>query len=93
MLNPAANGDSVPVLCSYAEEYLELVESLPLDLQRGVSLMREIDAKYQGGFFTLDTASLRSDPITCSGFRQTNKQNPEINKQLPVCWGNKPFTI
>lgn len=48
MLNPAANGESVHVLSNYVEEYLELVESLPLDLQRCVSLMREIDAKYQG---------------------------------------------
>ncbi|XP_017325526.1 inhibitor of growth protein 1 [Ictalurus punctatus] len=47
MLNPAANGESVHVLSSYVEEYLELVESLPLDLQRYVSVMREIDAKYQ----------------------------------------------
>lgn len=47
MLNPAANGESVHLLPNYAEDYLELVESLPLDLQRCVSLMREIDAKYQ----------------------------------------------
>ncbi|KAG5283111.1 hypothetical protein AALO_G00038460 [Alosa alosa] len=46
MLNPA-NGDPVHVVTRYVEEYLDLVESLPLDLQRCVSLMREIDAKYQ----------------------------------------------
>ncbi|XP_069049089.1 inhibitor of growth protein 2 [Lepisosteus oculatus] len=34
-------------LVSYVEEYLECVESLPLDLQRNVSLLREIDTKYQ----------------------------------------------
>lgn len=55
MLNPAANGESVHVLSNYVEEYLELVESLPLDLQRCVSLMREIDAKYQGWVFFIDT--------------------------------------
>uniref|UniRef100_W5MRN4 Inhibitor of growth protein n=1 Tax=Lepisosteus oculatus TaxID=7918 RepID=W5MRN4_LEPOC len=35
-------------VANYVEEYLDLVESLPFDLQRNVSLMREIDAKYQG---------------------------------------------
>lgn len=47
MLNPT-NGDQGQVGVNYVEEYLELVESLPFDLQRSVSLMKEIDAKYQG---------------------------------------------
>lgn len=47
MLNPA-NGDPSHVVVNYVEEYLDLVESLPFDLQRSVSLMKEIDAKYQG---------------------------------------------
>ncbi|XP_062850822.1 inhibitor of growth protein 2 isoform X2 [Trichomycterus rosablanca] len=34
-------------LVSYVEDYLECVESLPLDIQRNVSLLREIDTKYQ----------------------------------------------
>lgn len=51
MLNPA-NGDPVHVVTNYVEEYLDLVESLPFDLQRSVSLMKEIDAKYQGKSFT-----------------------------------------
>uniref|UniRef100_A0A9J8A3D9 Inhibitor of growth protein n=1 Tax=Cyprinus carpio carpio TaxID=630221 RepID=A0A9J8A3D9_CYPCA len=46
MLNPSSNGESSHVV-NYVEEYLELVESLPLDLQRCVSLMKEIDARYQ----------------------------------------------
>lgn len=46
MLNPA-NGESLHVVTNYVEEYLDLVESVPLDLQRCVSLMREIDGKYQ----------------------------------------------
>lgn len=47
MLNPASgNGESVHVI-HFVEEYLDLVESLPLDLQRCVSLMKEIDSKYQ----------------------------------------------
>ena len=48
MLNPTT-GDPVHVVAHYVEEYLDLVESLPFDLQRSVSLMKEIDAKYQGG--------------------------------------------
>lgn len=48
MLNPSANGESSHVVVKYVEEYMDLVESLPLDLQRCVSHMREIDARYQG---------------------------------------------
>lgn len=47
MLNPA-NGDPSHIVVNYVEEYLDLVESLPFDLQRSVSLMKEIDARYQG---------------------------------------------
>lgn len=47
MLNPT-NGDPSHVIVNYVEEYLDLVESLPFDLQRSVSIMKEIDAKYQG---------------------------------------------
>lgn len=52
MLN-TANWDPLQVT-NYVAEYLDLVESLPVDLQRNVSLMREIDSKYQGTalFFT-----------------------------------------
>lgn len=85
MLNPAANGESVQVFSSYAEEYLELVESLPLDLQRCVSLMREIDAKYQGGFNHLEQEIFTelSLSATCSSCRQTNKQTN--SRELPAC--------
>lgn len=56
MLNPT-NGDPSHVVVNYVEEYLDLVESLPFDLQRSVSLMKEIDAKYQGkGEKRLNTA-------------------------------------
>lgn len=48
-------------------EYLDLVESLPFDLQRSVSLMKEIDAKYQDVLKELDDAYERyrreSDPL------------------------------
>lgn len=47
------NADKSQQLVSYVEDYLECVESLPLDIQRNVSLLREIDAKYQGTLFTL----------------------------------------
>lgn len=66
MLNPA-NGDPVQVVTRYVEDYLELVESLPLDLQRCVSLMREIDAKYQEILQELDETyekhQQETDPI------------------------------
>ncbi|XP_049634099.1 inhibitor of growth protein 1 [Suncus etruscus] len=52
MLSPA-NGEQTP-LASYVEDYLDSVESLPFDLQRNVSLMREIDAKYQETLKDLD---------------------------------------
>lgn len=55
MLNPT-NGDPGHIVVNYVEEYLDLVESLPFDLQRSVSLMKEIDAKYQGNVAdTVDT--------------------------------------
>lgn len=45
MLSPAP-GEPLH-LATYVEDYLDSIESLPCDLQRNVSLMREIDAKYQ----------------------------------------------
>lgn len=45
------NADKSQQLVNYVEDYLECVESLPLDIQRNVSLLREIDAKYQGILF------------------------------------------
>ncbi|XP_023684209.1 inhibitor of growth protein 1 isoform X2 [Paramormyrops kingsleyae] len=54
MLSPATCESSYA--SRYVEEYLDLVESLPFDLQRNVSLMREIDAKYQEILKELDEA-------------------------------------
>lgn len=51
MLN-TASWDPLQVT-HYVAEYLDLVESLPFDLQRNVSLMREIDSKYQGNLLSL----------------------------------------
>lgn len=66
MLNPSSNGESSHVV-NYVEEYLEMVESLPLDLQRCVSLMKEIDARYQEILNELDEAYEKhrqeSDPV------------------------------
>ncbi|ERE48708.1 inhibitor of growth protein 1, partial [Cricetulus griseus] len=45
MLSPA-KGEQIH-LVNYVEDYLDSMESLPFDLQRNISLMREIDAKYQ----------------------------------------------
>ncbi|KAK9969679.1 hypothetical protein ABG768_027831 [Culter alburnus] len=67
MLNPSSNGESSHAVVNYVEEYLELVESLPLDLQRCVSLMKEIDARYQEILDELDEAYEKhrheSDPV------------------------------
>lgn len=54
------NADKSQQLVSYVEDYLECVESLPLDIQRNVSLLREIDAKYQGDLFLLISLSATS---------------------------------
>uniref|UniRef100_A0A1A7YEJ3 Inhibitor of growth protein n=1 Tax=Iconisemion striatum TaxID=60296 RepID=A0A1A7YEJ3_9TELE len=66
MLNPT-NGDPGHVVVNYVEEYLDLVESLPFDLQRSVTLMREIDAKYQDVLKELEDAYEKyrreSDPL------------------------------
>ncbi|XP_030636007.1 inhibitor of growth protein 1-like [Chanos chanos] len=65
MLN-TAGWDPLHV-ANYVTEYLDLVESLPFDLQRNVSLMREIDAKYQEILKELDEAYERhrqeEDPV------------------------------
>uniref|UniRef100_A0A3P8NLH9 Inhibitor of growth protein N-terminal histone-binding domain-containing protein n=1 Tax=Astatotilapia calliptera TaxID=8154 RepID=A0A3P8NLH9_ASTCA len=48
------------VVVNYVEEYLDLVESLPFDLQRSVSLMKEIDANFQTKHNTHSSGILRS---------------------------------
>lgn len=47
-------------LVNYVEDYLECVESLPLDIQRNVSLLREIDTKYQGKRNICERCQLRT---------------------------------
>ncbi|KAL0963398.1 hypothetical protein UPYG_G00305830 [Umbra pygmaea] len=75
MLNPA-NGDPVQVVTNYVEEYLDLVESLPFDLQRSVSLMKEIDAKYQDVLQELDDAYDR--------YRRESDPNQRRRSQLTI---------
>ncbi|XP_016098831.1 inhibitor of growth protein 1-like [Sinocyclocheilus grahami] len=67
MLSPSSNAESSQAVVNYVEEYLELVECLPLDLQRCVSLMKETDARYQEILNELDEAYEKhrqeSDPV------------------------------
>lgn len=35
-------------LVTYVEEYMECMETLPMDIQRTISVLREIDTKYRG---------------------------------------------
>ncbi|XP_040274646.1 inhibitor of growth protein 2 [Bufo bufo] len=41
-------------LVSYVEDYLECIESLPLEIQRTVTLLREIDTKYREALKEID---------------------------------------
>lgn len=49
ILNPAA----IDALCSaaYLEHYLDCVDDLPVDLQRHVSMLRELDCLANGKLF------------------------------------------
>lgn len=67
MLSPA-NGDQLH-LVNYVEDYLDSIESMPFDLQRNVSLMREIDAKYQGKGFLYMCVCMSVRAIWGSGGR------------------------
>lgn len=42
------SGERSRLLTCYVQDYLECVESLPHDMQRNVSVLRELDNKYQG---------------------------------------------
>lgn len=42
------SGERSRLLSCYVQDYLECVESLPHDMQRNVSVLRELDNKYQG---------------------------------------------
>ncbi|XP_048105380.1 inhibitor of growth protein 2 isoform X2 [Alosa alosa] len=57
-------------LVSYVEDYLECVESLPLDIQRNVSLLWEIDTKYQEVLNEVDDVYERYKRETDAGQRK-----------------------
>lgn len=58
-------GERSRLLTCYVQDYLECVESLPHDMQRNVSVLRELDNKYQGRGprGCLCGSSPRSDPL------------------------------
>lgn len=64
MLGPHESVERPQQLLRYVEDYLECVESLPLDIQRNVSVLREIDSKYQGNEWT---RFLRGAACACTG--------------------------
>ncbi|XP_064191116.1 inhibitor of growth protein 2 isoform X1 [Anguilla rostrata] len=71
-------------LVSYVEDYLECVESLPLDIQRNVSLLREIDTKYQDVLKEVDDVYERYRKEADGGQRkrlQTQLQRALISSQ------------
>nr|XP_015200914.1 PREDICTED: inhibitor of growth protein 2 [Lepisosteus oculatus] len=75
-------------LVSYVEEYLECVESLPLDLQRNVSLLREIDTKYQGRsrfrHFFFFWGGERAPPSACDLPRKGDPDFPLLPRLLSM---------
>ncbi|KAM9193868.1 inhibitor of growth protein 2 [Mergus octosetaceus] len=50
----AGGGERSRLLSLYVQEYLECVESLPLDIQRNVSLLREVDTRCQEALKEID---------------------------------------
>lgn len=68
-------GERSRLLTCYVQDYLECVESLPHDMQRNVSVLRELDNKYQGTFPLSVTVSAecteRSDVWDREGVLQT----------------------
>ncbi|XP_075053295.1 inhibitor of growth protein 2 isoform X1 [Mixophyes fleayi] len=59
-------------LVSYVEDYLECIESLPLEIQRTVSLLREIDTKYREALKEIDEVSEK----------HSNESDPHHKKRL-----------
>ncbi|KAM9331103.1 inhibitor of growth protein 2 [Gastrophryne carolinensis] len=59
-------------LVTYVEEYLECIEALPLDIQRTISLLREIDTKYREALKEIDEVSEK----------HANESDPHQKKRL-----------
>lgn len=77
-------GERSRLLTCYVQDYLECVESLPHDMQRNVSVLRELDNKYQGTF-PLSGVSVREvhRAIWCVG----PGEGPAQHTRGPPCPG------
>ncbi|KAM8808206.1 inhibitor of growth protein 2 [Eudromia elegans] len=80
----AAGGERARLLSLYVQEYLECVESLPLDIQRNVSLLREVDTQCQEALKEIDDVyekyKSENDPVQKKRLQQ-HLQRALINSQ------------
>uniref|UniRef100_A0A6I8NPC7 Inhibitor of growth protein n=1 Tax=Ornithorhynchus anatinus TaxID=9258 RepID=A0A6I8NPC7_ORNAN len=77
-------GERGRLLSVYVQDYLECVESLPLDMQRNVSALREIDTKYQEALKEMDDVYERYKKESEAGQKkrlQQHLQRALINSQ------------
>ncbi|XP_062430516.1 inhibitor of growth protein 2 [Rhea pennata] len=82
---PAApGGERARLLSLYVQDYLECVESLPLDIQRNVSLLREMDTQCQEALKEIDDVyekyKSENDPVQKRRLQQ-HLQRALINSQ------------
>ncbi|XP_067407780.1 inhibitor of growth protein 2 isoform X1 [Emydura macquarii macquarii] len=79
-----AGGERARLLSLYVQDYLECVESLPLDIQRNVSLLRELDTQCQEALKEIDDVyekyKTECDPIQKKRLQQ-HLQRALINSQ------------
>lgn len=73
-------GERSRLLTCYVQDYLECVESLPHDMQRNVSVLRELDNKYQG----------RGRGTACAGPPPTHPLAAGHGPSEPA-WGSAAF--
>ncbi|XP_077333409.1 inhibitor of growth protein 2 [Lithobates pipiens] len=59
-------------LVTYVEEYMECMETLPMDIQRTISVLREIDTKYREALKEIDEVSEK----------HSNESDPHQKKRL-----------
>ncbi|XP_030348978.1 inhibitor of growth protein 2 isoform X2 [Strigops habroptila] len=82
---PAApGGERARLLSLYVQDYLECVESLPLDIQRNASLLREMDTQCQEALKEIDDVyekyKSENDPVQKKRLQQ-HLQRALINSQ------------
>ncbi|KAJ7423475.1 Inhibitor of growth protein 2 [Willisornis vidua] len=82
---PAApGGERARLLSLYVQDYLECVESLPLDIQRNASLLREMDTQCQEALKEIDDVyekyKAENDPVQKKRLQQ-HLQRALINSQ------------